>query len=92
MADMISNCCEAEVRLSVVLFQCVLPSKVIKSDMCPVLFSFYYHSQTICASFLHSTLCVTLLSNEGLTINSQHKLLSIMLCLCINAESFLSSL
>ena len=33
MADMISSCCETEVRLSVGLIQFGLPSKVIKSDI-----------------------------------------------------------
>lgn len=35
MANIISNCCEAEVKLSVGVVQFVLPSKVIKSDVCP---------------------------------------------------------
>lgn len=35
MAEVISNCCEADVMLSVGLVQFVLSSKVTKSDLCP---------------------------------------------------------
>ena len=35
MEKMISNCCEAEVMLSVGLIQFVVPSKFIYSGMCP---------------------------------------------------------
>ena len=37
MANVISNCCEAKVQLSMGLVQFVLPNKVIKSSVCPVM-------------------------------------------------------